>query len=193
VIPAILHLLLCCCVAFSVGQELKRQTLISWISNSSIWMALLSKNLVYVAIFSVWTWAWMFWLIEIRGWFIAGSLALILSAQFLLYSAYAFLSSAVVLATKDLSKSFGIIAVYGGSSLSFAGVTLPLNNAPLFTQFWSNIIPFTPYAKLQTEQWVIGSPLHISLQAGLMLLIYALVYALLAYLFLKKIAKGAVQ
>ncbi|HCL58492.1 MAG TPA: multidrug ABC transporter permease, partial [Acinetobacter sp.] len=49
----------------------------------------------------------------------------------------------------------------------------------------------TPYAKLQTEQWVIGSPLHISLQAGLMLLIYALVYALLAYLFLKKIAKGA--
>ena len=191
VIPAILHLLLCCCVAFSVGQELKRQTLISWISNSSIWMALLSKNLVYVAIFSLWTWIWMFWLIEIRGWFVAGSLALILSAQFLLYSAYAFLSSAVVLATKDLSKSFGIIAVYGGSSLSFAGVTLPLNNAPLFTQFWSNIIPFTPYAKLQTEQWVIGSPLHISLQAGLMLLIYALVYALLAYLFLKKIAKGA--
>ncbi len=99
----------------------------------------------------------------------------------------------MVLATKDLSKSFGIIAVYGGSSLSFAGVTLPLNNAPLFTQFWSNIIPFTPYAKLQTEQWVIGSPLHISLQAGFMLLIYALVYALLAYLFLKKIVKGAVQ
>ncbi|MCO8092583.1 ABC transporter permease [Acinetobacter pseudolwoffii] len=191
VIPAILHLLLCCCVAFSVGQELKRQTLTSWVSNSSIWMALLSKNLVYVAIFSLWTWIWMFWLIEIRGWFVAGSLSLILSAQFLLYSAYAFLSSAVVLATKDLSKSFGIIAVYGGSSLSFAGVTLPLNNAPLFTQFWSNIIPFTPYAKLQTEQWVIGSPMYISLQAGLMLLIYALVYALLAYLFLKKIAKGA--
>ncbi|WP_074383373.1 ABC transporter permease [Acinetobacter pseudolwoffii] len=193
VILAVLHLLLCCCVAFSVGQELKRQTLTSWISNSSIWVALVSKNLVYVAIFSLWTWAWMFWMIEIRGWFVAGSLGLILSAQFLLYSAYAFLSSAVVLATKDLSKSFGIIAVYGGSSLSFAGVTLPLNNAPLFTQFWANIIPFTPYAKLQTEQWVIGSPLHISLQAGLMLLVYALVYALLAYLFLKKIAKGAVQ
>ena len=72
------------------GQELKRQTLTSWVSNSSIWMALLSKNLVYVAIFSLWTWIWMFWLIEIRGWFVAGSLALILSAQFLLYSAYAF-------------------------------------------------------------------------------------------------------
>ena len=191
VILAVLHLLLCCCVAFSVGQELKRQTLTSWISNSSIWMALVSKNLVYVAIFSLWTWAWMFWMIEIRGWFVAGSLGLILSAQFLLYSAYAFLSSAVVLATKDLSKSFGIIAVYGGSSLSFAGVTLPLNNAPLFTQFWANIIPFTPYAKLQTEQWMIGSPVQISLQAIWILLAYVVVYALLAYIFLKKIAKGA--
>ena len=191
VILAVLHLLLCCCVAFSVGQELKRQTLTSWISNSSIWMALVSKNLVYVAIFSLWTWAWMFWMIEIRGWFVAGSLGLILLAQLLLYSAYAFLSAAVVLATQDLSKSFGLIAVYGGSSLSFAGVTLPLNNAPLFTQFWANIIPFTPYAKLQTEQWMIGSPVQISLQAVWILLAYVVVYALLAYIFLKKIAKGA--
>lgn len=191
VILAVLHLLLCCCVAFSVGQELKRQTLTSWISNSSIWMALVSKNLVYVAIFSLWTWAWMFWMIEIRGWFVAGSLGLILLAQLLLYSAYAFLSAAVVLTTQDLSKSFGLIAVYGGSSLSFAGVTLPLNNAPLFTQFWANIIPFTPYAKLQTEQWMIGSPVQISLQAVWILLAYVVVYALLAYIFLKKIAKGA--
>ncbi|WP_180075270.1 ABC transporter permease [Acinetobacter sp. YH12254] len=191
VILAVLHLLLCCCVAFSVGQELKRQTLTSWISNSSIWMALVSKNLVYVAIFSLWTWAWMFWMIEIRGWFVAGSLGLILLAQLLLYSAYAFLSATVVLATQDLSKSFGLIAVYGGSSLSFAGVTLPLNNAPLFTQFWANIIPFTPYAKLQTEQWMIGSPVQISLQAVWILLAYVVVYALLAYIFLKKIAKGA--
>ena len=135
----------------------------------------------------------MFWLAHIRGYFIAGSLSLILAAQFLLYFSYAVISSTVVLATKNLPKTFGFIALYGGSSPSFSGITLPLNNAPAFTQFWSMIIPYTPYAKLQTEQWVIGSPLHISLQAGLMLLVYALVYALLAYLFLKKIAKGAVQ
>ena len=131
----------------------------------------------------------MFWLVEIRGWFIAGSLWLILLAQILFYSAYAFISSAVVLATQDLTKSFGLLAVYGGSSLSFAGVTLPLNNAPLFTQFWSNIIPYTPYAKLQTEQWVIGSPLYLSLQPMFVLVIYVVLYAVLAYVFLKT-AKG---
>lgn len=189
-IPAILHLLLCCCVAFSVGQEMKFQTADQWLNQHSLFSALLSKNLAYILIFSAWTWLWMVWLIGIRGWFVSGHLWLILVAQILLYSAYAFLSSAIVLATKNLSKTFGFIAVYGGSSLSFAGVTLPLNNAPLFTKFWAHIIPYTPYAKLQTEQWVIGSPLSSSLQPFAVLLIYAALYFALAYAFLKKYAKG---
>ena len=189
-IPAILHLLLCCCVAFAVGQELKFNTTGQWLNQHSIFSALLSKVLVYVLIFTAWTWVWMFWLIEIRGWFVAGQLWMILLGQFFFYSAYALISSTVVLATRDLAKSFGFIAVYGGSSLSFAGVTLPLNNAPLFTQFWANIIPYTPYAKLQTEQWVIGSPVSTSLLPLAVLTAYCLFYFATAYLFLKKYLKG---
>ena len=189
-IPAILHLLLCCCVAFSVGQELKLNTTTQWLNQTGLLRALFTKNLVYVLIFTAWTWAWMFWLIEIRGWFVAGHLWLILLAQFLFYSAYAFISSAVVLATKDLAKTFGFLAVYGGSSLSFAGVTLPLNNAPLFTKFWSNIIPYTPYAQLQTQQWVIGSPISTSLFPLLILMIYTLFYFGISYIFLKKYMQG---
>ncbi|OTG68187.1 multidrug ABC transporter permease [Acinetobacter sp. ANC 4470] len=188
-IPAILHLLLCCCVAFAVGQELKFNTTRQWLNQHSIFSALLSKILVYVLIFTVWTWAWMFWLIEVRGWFVAGQLWMILLGQFFFYSAYAFISSTVVLATRNLAKSFGFIAVYGGSSLSFAGVTLPLNNAPLFTQFWANIIPYTPYAKLQTEQWVIGSPISASLLPLAVLAAYCLFYFATAYIFLKKYLK----
>lgn len=201
-VPAILHLLLCCCVAFAVGQEMKRNTLGNWISADSmappatrqntpydrvdVWRALLSKNLCYVLIFCIWTWLWMVWMIDIRGWFVAGSLWMIILGQFLLYAAYALISTVVVLGTHDLTKSFGILAVYGGSSLSFAGVTLPLNNAPLFTQFWANIIPFTPYAKLQTEQWVAGSSMWISMQPLSVLLLYVVIYALLAYLLLRR-------
>ena len=189
-IPAILHLLLCCCVAFAVGQELKFNTTGQWLNQHSIFSALLSKILVYVVIFTAWTWAWMFWLIEIRGWFVAGQLWMILLGQFFFYSAYALISSTVVLATRDLAKSFGFIAVYGGSSLSFAGVTLPLNNAPLFTQFWANIIPYTPYAKLQTEQWVIDSPIFASLLPLAVLAAYCLFYCATAYIFLRKYLKG---
>ncbi|NNG75708.1 ABC transporter permease [Acinetobacter sp. ANC 4277] len=189
VVPAILHLLLCCCVAFAVGQELKFNSTGKWLNQRTIFSALFAKNLTYVLIFTAWTWVWMFWLIEIRGWFVAGQLWIVLLGQFFFYSAYAFMSSTVVLATRDLAKSFGLIAVYGGSSLSFAGVTLPLNNAPLFTQFWASIIPYTPYAKLQTEQWVIGSPVSISLLPLAVLAIYCLFYFGTAYFFLSKYLK----
>lgn len=191
VVPAILHLLLCCCVAFAVGQELKNQTLNQWMGKPNLLMALLAKNMTYVLIFLIWTWLWMFWLVEVRGWFIAGHLGLILLGQLLFYTAYALISSAVVLATHNLAKSFGFIAVYGGSSLSFAGVTLPLNNAPLFTKFWANIIPYTPYAKLQTEQWVVGSPMTVSLMPLAVLAVYCLLYGGLAYLLLQRSLKGA--
>ena len=81
--------------------------------------------------------------------------------------------------------------MYGGSSLSFAGVTLPLNNAPIFTKFWAHIIPYTPYAKLQTEQWVIGSPNYISLIPLFILVIYCIFYFLTSGWLLKKIVQGA--
>ncbi|MGR0304986.1 ABC transporter permease [Acinetobacter beijerinckii] len=185
-VPAVLHLLLCCCVAFAIGQEFKRNTLNQWVSAKHIATSLLGKILVYVFIFCAWTWAWMFWLAHIRGYFIAGSLSLIIVAQFLLYFSYAVISSTVVLATKDLPKTFGFIALYGGSSPSFSGITLPLNNAPAFTQFWSMIIPYTPYAKLQTEQWVIGSDILVSLVPLGILIIFSGLYFALSIHLLKK-------
>lgn len=186
VIPAILHLLLCCCVAFSVGQEFKFQKAQQWVDQHGVWTALSSKIMVYVLIFSLWTWLWMAWLVGVRGWFVAGQLWIILLAQVLFYTAYALMSATVVLGTQNLSKTFGIIAVYGGSSLSFAGVTLPLNNAPQFTQIWANIIPYTPYAKLQTQQWVMGSPVSVSLQPLLVISLFVLIFGLISFFLLRK-------
>lgn len=192
-VPAVLHLLLCCCVAFAIGQELKRKTLTEWVNSKQVIASLLGKILVYVLIFCAWTWCWMFWLAHIRGYFIAGSITLILLAQFLLYFAYAVISSTVVLATRDLPKTFGFIALYGGSSPSFSGITLPLNNAPVFTQFWSMIIPYTPYAKLQTEQWVIGSDVYVSLLPLGILVIFCALYFGLSVRLLKKNAQEIIS
>lgn len=192
-VPAVLHLLLCCCVAFAIGQELKRKTLSEWVNSKQVIASLLGKILVYVLIFCAWTWCWMFWLAHIRGYFIAGSITLILLAQFLLYFAYAVISSTVVLATRDLPKTFGFIALYGGSSPSFSGITLPLNNAPVFTQFWSMIIPYTPYAKLQTEQWVIGSDVYVSLLPLGILVIFCALYFGLSVRLLKKNAQEIIS
>ena len=177
VVPAVLHLLLCCCVAFAIGQEQKRGTTQTWLQAASLSQALLGKILVYVTVFWLWTTVWMVWLVGIRGWFVSGSLPLLLSGLWLFYLAYALIAAALVLLTQDMARTFGILAVYGGSSMSFAGVTLPLNNAPWFTQFWSNIIPYTPYIRLQTEQWVVGSPIVTSLPHLGILLLYCALFA----------------
>ena len=83
----------------------------------------------------------MFWLIEYRDWFIAGHLWLIILAQFIFYAAYGFMAAMTVLIIKDLAESFGVIAIYGGSSVSFAGVRLPVKNASAFTRSWAGLIP----------------------------------------------------
>lgn len=194
-VPAILHLLLCCCVAFTVGHHYLTvpHSTLKTTKLSTIFADLHYKLLVYVLIFCLWTWAWMYWMIVIRGWFVAGQLWIIMLAQFIFYYAYAYISSCIVLATGNLSKSFGVIAVYGGSSLSFAGVTLPLNNAVTFTQIWADLIPYTPYAKLQTQQWAMASPLMTSLHALAIIVLFLLIFALFALLLLRKSLKQQEQ
>ena len=63
---------------------------------------------------------------------------------------------------------------------------LSLVIAPAFTQFWSMIIPYTPYAKLQTEQWVIGSDISVSLIPFGILVIFSALYLGLSIRLLKK-------
>lgn len=161
-VPAVLHLLLCCLVANAIGQEFRQNTMHDWLKLSPTG-AFFGKIGVYVLIINLWHWLWQAWLVDIRGWFVAGSFSLLVVGQILFYLAYALFGAVVVLKTKDANKSYGILAIYGGSSMSFAGVSLPLNNAPQFTQLWSQIIPFTAFSRLQVEQWVIGSPLGVSL------------------------------
>ena len=118
VIPAVLHLLLCCCIAFSVGQELKLNTTQQWRDSTTVLQAIFAKSFVYVIIFCFCTWLWMFWLIVIRGWTVAGSLSLILFAQFLFYLAYALINLSSM-------KYFSFLASFG--KLAY----LDLSNKPL--------------------------------------------------------------
>lgn len=184
-VPAVLHLLLCCLVAFAIGQEFKQHTHHNWLGNHPI-AALLGKMSVYLGVICLWTWVWLAWLVNVRNWNIAGSVLGVLLAYHLLYLAYALFGAMVALKTKNANKSFGILAIYGGSSMSFAGVSLPVNNAPRFTQIWSEIIPFTSFARLQVEQWVIGSPIVISLPNVGILLMFVAIFGGISGILVKK-------
>ena len=127
-----------------------------------------------------------------RQYAIAGSALWLMMAQVLFYGAYALFGAMVALVVRDANKSFGLLAVYGGSSMSFAGVSLPLNNAPTFTQFWSNIIPFTSFAKLQTQSWIIGSPWQSMLPNLLILLLFVILFGGICLILVRKITNNLV-
>lgn len=57
--------------------------------------------------------------------------------------------------------------------------------------FWSMIIPYTPYTKLQTEQWVIGSDISVSLIPFGILVIFSALYLGFKYSFIEEKYSGA--
>lgn len=177
-ITAILHLLLSCVMVMAFGRELKQMQ--AWVGQQPVILAVISKALPYILIFSLWTLLWLLWMVGVRGWQIQGSISLLMLGMLLLYSAYAFVAAAVVLASRDINSAMSMMAIYGGSSMSFAGVTLPVNTASWFTRLWSDLLPYTAYAKLQTQQWIIGSPWQVSLKQVSILLLFVLVLLLLS-------------
>ena len=177
-VTAILHLLLSCVMVMAFGRELNQTK--AWVGQQPVLIAVLSKALPYILIFSLWTLLWLLWMVGVGGWHIKGSIFLIVLGIVLLYSAYALVAAAVVLASRDINSAMSMMAIYGGSSMSFAGVTLPVNTASWFTRLWSDLLPYTAYAKLQTQQWIIGSPWQVSLKQVSILLLFVVVLLLLS-------------
>lgn len=180
-VTAILHLLLACCVAVSISRDFNHNA-----PRSPAITGLFGKLLVYIGIFSLWCLGWTAWMVHGAGWAIQGSVILLLTGQVLLLSAYAFFASTVFFMLRDINTTLSFIAIYAGSSLSFAGITLPTIGAPLFTRLWSNSLPYTAYAKLQTQQWVIGSPWQTSLMPLVILTGFCLLFALVSLLLIRR-------
>ncbi|ONG38986.1 hypothetical protein BKE30_10460 [Alkanindiges hydrocarboniclasticus] len=188
-VTAILHLLLACCVAASIGRDFitgSDREFSSTKKSGAALNLLFGKLLPYIIIFSLWCFLWTVWMTGFRGWVIQGNVLLLLAGQVLLFTAYALFATTIVLLAKDINTGLSMVAIYAGSSLSYAGVTLPTIGAPLFTRIWSNSLPFTAYAKLQTQQWIIGSPWQTSLTPLLILVSFVAGFLLLSLLLLKR-------
>ncbi|RYY78516.1 MAG: ABC transporter permease [Moraxellaceae bacterium] len=190
-VTAILHLLLACAVATSIGRDFLTTPNPTPESHNALQgraglSALVGKLLPYIIIFSLWCFLWTVWMAGFRGWVIQGSVVLLLVGQVLLFTAYALFATTIVLLAKDINTGLSMVAIYAGSSLSYAGVTLPTIGAPLFTRIWSNSLPFTAYAKLQTQQWVVGSPWQTSLTPLLILMGFVAGFLLLSLILLKR-------
>lgn len=168
--PGILHVLLSCAVVMALGRELQPGALDAWVrAGGGAIPALAGKLAPYVLAFTAWQLAGTAWLCGWRGWGVHGSLALLAAGQLALYACYAAIAAVVTLMVRDTYTALSAAALYGGPALTFSDATLPVIGAPVFTQVWSHLLPFSAYVKLQMEQMFMGSPAADSLRwLGLM-------------------------
>jgi ABC-2 type transport system permease protein len=189
--PGILHVLLSCAVVVALGRELQGGALVDWIDGAGGPMrALAAKLLPYVLIFTAWQLAGTAWLCGWRGWGVHGSLWLLAAGQLALYACYAALAAFVALLVRDTYTALSAVALYGGPAMTFSDATLPVIGAPLFTQAWSHLLPFSAYVKLQMEQMFMGSPATASLPWLALLAGVGLLMFLLAGTLLRRAARG---
>jgi ABC-2 type transport system permease protein len=171
--PALLHLIFMVAVVSALGRELRDGTIGGWLSTAPAMAAaqVAGKLLPYFLVFMLWSLVVTAYLAGIRGWPIAGSPMLILAGYAGMYLAYAGVSLLLIGLTSSMAQTLSLSGLYAGASFAFAGVIFPIESASAFARIWNAILPYTAFANLWSEQYVMGAPVAVSLrQIGIMLI-----------------------
>ncbi|WP_353325004.1 ABC transporter permease [Chitiniphilus shinanonensis] len=125
------------------------------------WQRLAGVGLFYVMAFSVLHSLGLVAAMGLRGWTVSGSLALMWVAQWLMYAGYAVIGLLFLgLGKGDVVRSLSTASVFAGPALAYSNALFPTLGAPWFTRFWSLLMPYTTYIRLQGQQLYLAAPLQ---------------------------------
>lgn len=173
--PALLHLLFMVAVVSAFGRELRDGSIGAW---SPTLGALVGKAAPYLIAFMLWAVVATVWLAGVRGWAVQGSFALLLGGYLAMYLAYLGVALLLVGATKTMSTALSLTGIYAGASFAFAGAIFPADQASRFAQLWSEVLPYTHFARLLARTWITDASLAVAAAPMLPMLLIALVAAL---------------
>ncbi|MGB8603054.1 MAG: ABC transporter permease, partial [Rhizomicrobium sp.] len=157
--PAIIIILLSGAAMSAVGREFSTRGFGQWIeSRSDVLPALIGKLLPYLLLYFLYAMICLIWLSGWRGYPVHGSLSLLLLGYGLMLLAYALLGAAIVAVSRDVAMALGAAAVYASSALAFSGALFPIRGAPLFSQSWNAVQPYTWYSQISASLWQMGAP-----------------------------------
>ncbi|WP_372774828.1 ABC transporter permease [Mangrovibacterium sp.] len=162
---------------YSFGNELKRGTGSDLLetSTNSIRLAIVGKILPYTVIFSGFAMLIAYLLYVVEGMPIKGSFMLLFFGQLITIVVYQVLGLMFVAATKNMRLSLSIGGAYLMMSVTFAGLTFPMEGMPVFAQMMTAIFPFTWWEKLLISQSLRGAPILESLPYLCYILVFMLV------------------
>lgn len=163
VIPAILHILAMTAGAWAVGRELRDRTLGQWLDRTSVPSALgalLGKLAIPWITLSGIGAAALGFLTAGHGWIIPGSALWVGLGLGLLLALSLAAGGLVAAATKSLRTALSVTGLITAPAFAFCGMSFPLSAMPDSARIWAQSMPFTHYIRLQTEQLLMGSPIH---------------------------------
>ena len=178
--PALLHLIFMVAVASALGRELRDGTIGAWIGSeppTRAAAAVAGKLALYLAIFTGWGLLAIGYIAGLRGWPVAGSVAMLIAGYVAMYLAYIGVTLLVVGLTLTMGKALSVAGLYAGASFTFAGAIFPIESASGFARLWSVLLPYSAFAKLLAEQWIMAAPVLQSLWQLLAMLAFLLVGA----------------
>lgn len=178
--PALLHLIFMVAVASALGRELRDGTIGAWIGGAPparAAAAVAGKLALYLAIFTGWGLLAIGYIAGLRGWPVAGSVAMLIAGYVAMYLAYIGVTLLVVGLTLTMGKALSVAGLYAGASFTFAGAIFPIESASGFARLWSVLLPYSAFAKLLAEQWIMAAPIMQSMWQLLAMLAFLLVGA----------------
>lgn len=162
--PALLHLLFMIAVVSALGRELRDGTIGAWLAGSrrEAIASIAGKLLPYLVVFLLWAALATAYLAELRGWPVQGSVAMLMAGYLAMYLAYAGMAVLIVGLTLSMGQALSMTALYAGASFAFAGAIFPIESSSAFARVWSALLPYTTFARLVAEQWMMGAPIAMS-------------------------------
>jgi ABC-2 type transport system permease protein len=168
---------------YTLGNELKRGTGTELLqtSNNSVRLAIIGKMAPYTIIFCGFAMLINLLLFEVEKMPVNGDFLFIFLGQFVTIITYQLMGLIFIGATTNLRLALSLGSAYSMMSITFSGLTFPLEAMPKIAQCFSAIFPFTWWEKLVISQSLRGAPLRNALPY----ICYILVFQLLSLFFLE--------
>jgi len=168
---------------YTLGNELKRGTgkQLLETSNNSVRLAVLGKLLPYTVIFMGFAMLINLLLYAVDKMPMQGNFLVLFIGQFVAIISLQLMGLIFIGGTSNLRLALSLASAYSMMSITFSGLTFPLEYMPKVAQIFGALFPFTWWEKLMISQSLRGGPLN----EALPYIVYLLIFQAVALLFLK--------
>jgi ABC-2 type transport system permease protein len=192
-LPVVVHVIVAIAAGYAVGSEFRRRSMRVWLAcaRGNPIVALTGKLAPLFVIFFVIMLTVPLILEGLLGVSFRGNAPMVVVAAMLFLISYLALGALLQLLARDLATGLGLTGLVVSPAFGYAGVGFPVIGMNAFASAWSAMLPLRWYMAVLLGQTARGLPLSDSAPAFAALATLAVLYTLLAFLFLRSQAKSA--